>query len=84
MAATGTIAGDGTVGPVGGTGQKAAAVRAKGAELFLVPSADYEDAVNTRATVEVVAVDTSTRRSPPWPTWAGNADDLPPAGRGAG
>ena len=45
IAATGTIAGDGTVGPVGGTGQKAAAVRAKGAELFLVPRADYADAV---------------------------------------
>ena len=45
IAATGTIAGDGTVGPVGGTGQKAAAVRAKGAELFLVPRADYAGAV---------------------------------------
>src|ERR687898_2776862 len=42
VAVTGTIAGDGSVGPVGGTGQKAAAVRAGGYDVFLVPSADYQ------------------------------------------
>ena len=45
MAVTGTIAGDGTVGPVGGTGQKAAAVRDEGHQLFIVPAHDYEEAV---------------------------------------
>lgn len=37
VAVTGTILGDGTVGPVGGVEQKAAAVRAAGIKLFLVP-----------------------------------------------
>jgi Lon-like protease len=45
VAVTGTIAADGTVGPVGGTGQKAAAVRGEGIKLFLVPRQDYADAV---------------------------------------
>src|SRR5690606_17468676 len=59
VAVTGTISGNGTVGPVGGTGQKAAAVREAGIELFLVPSADYDAAVDHAGDdLEVVAVDT--------------------------
>lgn len=45
VAATGTIALDGRVGEVGGTGQKAAAARAAGAEYFLVPPGGVPDAV---------------------------------------
>ncbi|MEQ8841995.1 MAG: S16 family serine protease [Acidimicrobiales bacterium] len=37
VAVTGTIAIDGTVGPVGGSGQKAAAARDAGAAAFIVP-----------------------------------------------
>lgn len=44
VAATGTIALDGTVGAVGGVAQKTRAVAAAGAELFLVPPAELETA----------------------------------------
>jgi PDZ domain-containing protein len=37
IAATGTIAPDGSVGPVGGVHEKAIAVRRAGAKIFLVP-----------------------------------------------
>jgi Lon-like protease len=41
VAATGTIAPDGSVGPVGGVAQKTVAVKRAGATLFLVPSDEY-------------------------------------------
>lgn len=44
VAVTGTIEIDGTVGDVGGVVQKTAAVRAAGAEFFLVPPKEFEDA----------------------------------------
>lgn len=43
VAVTGTIAFDGTVGPVGGPAQKAVAVRNAGYEVFLVPHAEVDD-----------------------------------------
>ncbi len=43
MAVTGTIALDGTVGPVGGGAQKAVTVRDGGYEVFLVPSDELEE-----------------------------------------
>lgn len=45
VAVTGTIAVDGTVGPVGGVPQKAAAVRDAGIDVFLVPSALGEEEI---------------------------------------
>lgn len=44
IAVTGTIEMDGRVGPVGGVAQKAEAVRASGAEVFLVPSNEFDNA----------------------------------------
>lgn len=44
VAATGTIEIDGTVGEVGGVAQKTAAVRAAGAQYFLVPVGEYTEA----------------------------------------
>lgn len=44
IAATGTIEIDGTVGEVGGVAQKTAAVRAAGAEYFLVPPMEFRQA----------------------------------------
>jgi Lon-like protease len=78
VAVTGTISGDGTVGPVGGTGQKAAAARDAGMSLFLVPSGDYQDAV-TRAgdDLEVVAVDTLDEALAALAERGGNTADLP-------
>ena len=59
VAVTGTMALDGTVGPVGGAAQKAITVRDAGYEVFLVPSDELEE---VRATVgddlQVIAVDT--------------------------
>lgn len=46
VAATGTIEIDGRVGDVGGVVQKTAAVRAAGAEVFLVPDGEYEEALD--------------------------------------
>jgi len=84
VAVTGTISGDGTVGPVGGTGQKAAAVRDAGMHLFLVPSADYQDAVDHAGDdLEVVAVDTVDEALAALGDNGGNVDDLPPVGESA-
>lgn len=44
IAVTGTIELDGSVGEVGGVAQKTVAVKRAGAELFLVPSGEYEAA----------------------------------------
>ena len=77
VAVTGTINSDGTVGPVGGTGQKAAAVRAQGYDAFLVPSADYEAARQHAGDVDVIAVDTLDEALAALADLGGNVDDLP-------
>jgi Lon-like protease len=56
VAVTGAIGADGTVIPVGGTAQKAAAVRRAGIGVFLVPAEDYADALQTAGDVEVIEV----------------------------
>jgi PDZ domain-containing protein len=81
VAVTGTISGDGTVGPVGGTGQKAAAARQAGITLFLVPSDDYDAAVARAGDdLEVVAVDTLDEALAALENQGGNVDELPPSG----
>jgi Lon-like protease len=81
VAATGTISGDSTVGPVGGTGQKAAAVREKDVELFLVPTDDYQDAVEHAGDdLQVVAVDDLDDALAALADLGGNAEDLPQVG----
>jgi Lon-like protease len=82
VAVTGEILADGTVGPVGGTGQKAAAVREAGIELFLVPSADYDAAVRNAGDVEVVRVDTLDDALAALAERGGNGLDLPQVGEG--
>ncbi len=77
VAVTGTISSDGTVGPVGGTGQKAAAVRAQGHDVFLVPTADYEAARQHAGEVDVIAVDTLEDALDALADLGGNVDDLP-------
>lgn len=57
VATTGTIALDGSVGPIGGIRQKTLAVREAGADVFLVPEAELEEARrNAGADLQVVAV----------------------------
>ncbi|QGU03953.1 YlbL family protein [Corynebacterium comes] len=46
VAGTGTIAEDGTVGPIGGIGHKVRAAAADGVELFLAPAANCDQAVS--------------------------------------
>lgn len=58
IATTGTIDLSGRVGPVGGVPQKAVAVRRAGAELFLVPRDEYEEAKKFAGDLTVVPVDT--------------------------
>lgn len=48
VAGTGTLAADGSVGPIGGVAQKIASSRDEGADLFLVPGANCEEALGAR------------------------------------
>lgn len=57
VAATGEIDPDGSVGPIGGIKQKVYSVEAAGADLFLVPAANYEDAASVATKVEIVPVE---------------------------
>ena len=58
VAATGTIAHDGTVGPVGGVPQKAHAVLRAGSDLFLVPASQAAEAAEVaEPSVTVVGVE---------------------------
>lgn len=58
VAITGRVSPDGTVGSVGGTGQKAAAARSDDMDVFLVPAegSDYENADAHSGDVEVIPV----------------------------
>ena len=59
IAGTGEIACDGGVGPIGGVAQKVAAAEDNGAEIFLSPSANFEDARAAAGdAIEVVSVAT--------------------------
>jgi PDZ domain-containing protein len=58
VAITGTIAPDGSVGPVGGVVQKAVAARSAGATLMLVPPDEFKDAKAHADGMKVVSVRT--------------------------
>lgn len=57
IAATGEIQPDGSVGAIGGIQQKVYSVEKAGADLFLVPTANYEEAASVATSVEVVGVE---------------------------
>lgn len=59
VAVTGTIEIDGRVGDVGGVAQKTAAVRKAGADVFIVPAGEYEDALS-RAGDELQVIKVAT------------------------
>jgi Lon-like protease len=82
VAVTGTMAPDGTVGPVGGTGQKAAAVREKGIKLFIVPRDDYKDAIkHAGKSLKVVPVDNLDQALKVLADQGGNGLHLPQVGK---
>jgi PDZ domain-containing protein len=58
IAGTGTISLDGSVGPIGGVEQKVAAAEAAGAEYFLSPVENYDDARAVARQIKVVKVAT--------------------------
>ncbi|HVN51531.1 MAG TPA: S16 family serine protease, partial [Acidimicrobiales bacterium] len=57
IATTGTIDLNGCVGPIGGMHQKVLAVKASGAELFLVPRSELAEAKKYAGSLRVVPVD---------------------------
>ena len=58
VAGTGTIEIDGSVGPVGGIKQKVIAAKRAGAELILVPTANFEEAIPMATeSTSIVAID---------------------------
>ncbi|MCB0167890.1 MAG: PDZ domain-containing protein, partial [Anaerolineae bacterium] len=73
IAGTGTINMDGSVGPIGGVQQKVAGAELAGAEYFLSPPENYDDAVAVARQLTVVKVATATdaieflRSLPPLP-----------------
>lgn len=80
IAVTGEIREDGTVGRVGATAQKAAAVRDAGIDVFVVPSADEPDALARAGDVEVIGVDTLDDALEALAGLGGNALALPRVG----
>jgi PDZ domain-containing protein len=57
VAGTGTISQDGSVGPVGGAAEKAVAAEEDGAQIFLVPRANLDEARRWVHSLQVVPVD---------------------------
>ena len=86
VAVTGTIDGLGNVGPIGGIGQKAAAVRDAGADVFLVPAGEADRARARAGDVRVVGVETLDDALRALGELGGNALDLetPEVGQPAG
>jgi PDZ domain-containing protein len=76
IAVTGTIDDFGNVGPIGGIGQKAAAVRDAGADVFIVPAGLVEQARAHAGDVEVVGVATLDEALEVLDRFGGNALDL--------
>jgi Lon-like protease len=58
VATTGTMDVDGNVGPIGGMHQKVLAVKASGAQEFLVPRSESAEARRYAGTMKIVPVDT--------------------------
>ena len=57
VAGTGTISTDGTIGPIDGAAQKVVAAERDGADLFLSPHQNYEEARRAARSIRVVPVD---------------------------
>lgn len=59
IAGTGTIAPDGTVGPIGGIAQKVAGAEWAGAEYFIVPQVHYDEALLAAKQIKLIPVSTA-------------------------
>jgi len=58
VATTGTIGTSGEVGPVGGVLQKVEAARNSGVEIFIVPSIEYDEAIERAGDMQILVADT--------------------------
>jgi Lon-like protease len=58
IAGTGTITCDGTIGPIGGVEQKVAGAEQRGAEVFLSPAANAEQARSAANEIRIVSIET--------------------------
>lgn len=79
IATTGTIALDGTVGPVGGVHQKVVAARRQGVRLMLVPSSEIDEARRHAGDLRVEPVGTLAEALAVLATVGGGDAVLPPA-----
>ncbi|MEA3075811.1 MAG: Lon-like protease [Actinomycetota bacterium] len=83
VAVTGTIEIDGRVGDVGGVAQKTSAVRASGADVFLVPAGEYDVArQHAGAHLKVIKVTTLQEALDALGSLGGDLSALGPAGGG--
>jgi PDZ domain-containing protein len=57
IAGTGTIAADGSVGPIGGAAEKAVAAERDGAQIFLVPKDNVDEAARWVHSMRIVPVE---------------------------
>jgi PDZ domain-containing protein len=79
VAGTGEISPEGEVGPIGGIQQKVVGARESGAELFLVPAANCEEALKAdNGDMQLVLAETMHSARLAIEAWADNRDaDLP-------
>ena len=77
VATTGTISADGAVGPIGGIHQKVLAVRQSGAELFIVPRSEYDEAEKYAGSLRIEPVDNIDDALRVLATIGGGSDVLP-------
>jgi Lon-like protease len=78
VATTGTMDVDGNVGPIGGMHQKVLAVKASGAQEFLVPRSEYAEAERYAGSLKVVPVDTIDQALTALTALGGGNKVLPP------
>lgn len=80
VSATGTMALDGTVGPIGGIHQKVMASRRAGVDLMLVPSSEIDEARKYAGTLRIEPVDSLDQALAVLTTVGGGNLVLPPVG----
>lgn len=80
VAGTGSLAADGAVGSIGGIAQKIASSREAGAELFLVPAANCDEALGARnGDMRLVRVDKFDDAVTSLDTWVDDPDAALPS-----
>jgi PDZ domain-containing protein len=85
IAATGTMASDGTVGPVGGVAEKTVAVERAGATMFLVPPQEYASAKSKDVpSLHIYPVSTLDQALAVIAAHGGHAPELPTSTGGPG